>query len=589
MNLFDVFSMAGGLALFLFGMQMLGDGLSRISGGRLEKILERLTSSPIKGVLLGVGVTAVIQSSSASTVMVVGFVNSGIMKLNQAVSIIMGANIGTTVTSWILSLTGIESDNFWVQLLKPTSFSPVLAFVGVLLFLFSKKEIRKNTGTILLGFAVLMYGMDAMSAAVKPLSDVPEFTNILFLFQNPFMGMLAGAFLTAIVQSSSASVGILQALSATGAVRFSLIVPVIMGQNIGTCITAMLSSIGASKNAKRTALVHLYFNIIGTIIFMLVFYTLNAFVSFPFMERPANAFDIAFIHSLFNIAATIVLLPFSRGLVKLANMTVKNEEKEETDTQRDLMLRLLDERFLDTPSLALDHCRKASLKMAKMAKEVLFMAMEQFGEYSREREKEIFDMEKEVDGYEDALGTYLVKLGLKNLSEKDSHMISVLLHTIGDFERISDHAVNVSQSAKEVYEKKMSFSKKAGEELEILMNAVKEIVDTATAAFDDYDLKLAFLVEPLEEVIDDINIEMKSRHIKRLRKGRCTIEMGFVLSDVTTNLERVADHCSNIAVCLLQVNEESFDTHEYLGTLKKSRDSDYEAHRMLYGNKYALP
>lgn len=589
MDLFNLFSMLGGLALFLFGMQMLGEGLSRASGGRLEKILERLTSSPLKGVFLGAGVTALIQSSSAATVMVVGFVNSGIMKLDQAVSIIMGANVGTTITSWILSLTGIESGNFWVRLLKPASFSPVLAFAGVLLFLFSKKENRKNTGTILLGFAVLMYGMDAMSAAVKPLAEVPEFTSILLLFQNPLMGVLAGTLLTAVVQSSSASVGILQALSATGAVRFSMIVPIIMGQNIGTCITAMLSSIGASRNAKKTALVHLYFNVIGTILFMLAFYALNAAVSFPFMEKAANAFDIAFIHSLFNVSATLVLLPFSKGLVKLANLTVKNGEQEGMEPSRGQMLRLLDERFLDTPSLALAHCQEAALKMAERSKEVLFMAMEQFKEYSKEKEERIYAMEQEVDGYEDALGTYLVKLGFKNLSEQDSHRISILLHTIGDFERISDHGVNISQSAKEVFEKKMAFSEKAEEELKILTDAVREIMNTAIAAFEDQDLKLAFLVEPLEEVIDDINTEMKSRHIKRLRKGNCTIEMGFVLADITTNLERVADHCSNIAVCLLQVNEEGFDTHEYLRTLKKSGDLDYEARRLLYGNKYALP
>lgn len=589
MDLFNLFSMAGGLALFLFGMQLLGEGLSRVSGGRLEKILEKLTSNPIKGVLLGAGVTALIQSSSATTVMVVGFVNSGIMKLNQAVGIIMGANVGTTITSWILSLAGIESGNFWIRLLKPSSFSPVLAFAGVLLLLFSKKEMRKNIGTILLGFSILMYGMDAMSAAVKPLAEVPEFTNILLLFQNPVLGMLAGTLLTAVVQSSSASVGILQALAVTGAVRFSLIVPVIMGQNVGTCITAMLSSIGASKNAKKAALVHLYFNLIGTIIFMLVFYGLNAVISFPFMDKPANTLDIAFIHSLFNIAATLVLLPFSKGLVRLANMTVRQDVREEEHTSKDLMLRLLDERFLDTPSLALAHCTEACLKMAYRAKEALFMAMDQFEEYSEERAGEISVVEQEVDGYEDALGTYLVKLGFKNLSEKDSYAVSVLLHIIGDFERISDHAVNISQSAKEVYEKNMSFSKKAGEELRVLMDAVEEIVTTSISAFENYDLKLAFEVEPLEEVIDDINTEMKGRHIKRLRKGKCTIEMGFVLSDVTTNLERVADHCSNIAVCLLQVNEENFDTHEYLGSLKESGDTDYEARRMLYGNKYALP
>lgn len=589
MNFFNLLSMLGGLALFLFGMHMLGEGLSKVSGGRLEKILEKLTSNPIKAVLLGAGVTALIQSSSATTVMVVGFVNSGIMKLQQAVGIIMGANIGTTATSWILSLTGIESDNFFIQLLKPTSFSPVLALIGVIFIMFSKREIRKDVGTILLGFAVLMYGMDAMSASVKPLADIPEFTNILLMFKNPILGMLVGAALTAIIQSSSASVGILQALAATGSVQFSMIVPIIMGQNIGTCVTAIISGIGASKNARRTALVHLYFNIIGTVLFMILFYSINALVSFPFMDSAANAVDIAIVHSVFNIFATIVLLPFSKGLVKLANLTIKDEVVEEKYSKADLMIKSLDERFIDTPSLAIDHCQEVCCEMAHTVKNALFLALEQFDGYSEDKNRQVHELEDEVDRYEDALGTYLVKLGSKNVSEKDSHTISVLLHTIGDFERISDHAVNISESAKEVDGKEMAFSKKAKEELAVLMDAVREIVTTSIVAFDTKDLKLASNVEPLEDIIDGINIEMKNRHIKRLRKGKCTIEMGFVLSDVTTCLERVADHCSNIAVCLLQVSEESFDTHEYLETLKESHDTDYEAHVMLYQNKYSLP
>lgn len=589
MDFFSVLSMVGGLALFLFGMNLLGEGLSKLSGGRLEKILEKLTSNPLKAVLLGAGVTAVIQSSSATTVMVVGFVNSGIMKLQQAVGIIMGANIGTTVTSWILSLTGIESDNFFVQLLKPSSFSPVLALIGVAFIMFSKKEQRKDLGTIFVGFAVLMYGMDAMSAAVKPLAEVPEFTNILLWFKNPVLGMIVGAVLTAIIQSSSASVGILQALAMTGAIRFSVIVPIIMGQNIGTCVTALLSSIGASKNAKRTALVHLYFNLIGTTIFMILFYSINAVVSFPFMDKVATAFDIALVHSLFNIFATIILLPFSKGLVKLANLTIRDEATEEKYSKADMILKALDERFLDTPSLAVDHCQEVCCEMAHTTKRALFLAMEQLTEYSEKKNQQVHELEDEVDRYEDALGTYLVKLGSKNVSEKDSHAITVLLHSIGDFERISDHAVSISESAKEASGKNKAFSKKAKEELQVLTDAVKEIVTTTIVAFDTKDLKLASNVEPLEDIIDNINTEMKDRHIKRLRKGKCTIEMGFVLSDVTTSLERIADHCSNLAVCLLQVNEESFETHEYLENLKESHDADYEAHLKSYRKKYELP
>lgn len=589
MDFFSVLSMLGGLALFLFGMNMLGEGLSKLSGGRLEKILERLTSHPLKAVLLGAGVTAVIQSSSATTVMVVGFVNSGIMKLEQAVGIIMGANIGTTVTSWILSLTGIESDNFFVQLFKPTSFSPALALIGIAFIMFSKKEHRKDLGTIFIGFAILMYGMDAMSAAVKPLAKVPEFTNILLIFKSPILGMIVGALLTAVIQSSSASVGILQALAATGSLQFSMIVPIIMGQNIGTCITALLSSIGASKNAKRTALVHLYFNVIGTAVFMILFYGIHGVISFPFMDKPANAFDIALVHSLFNIFATVILLPFSKGLVKLANLTIRDKAAEEKYSRADMILKALDERFLDTPSLAVDHCQEVCCEMAHTTKSALFLAMEQFKDYSEEKNDKIHELESEVDRYEDALGTYLVKLGSKNVSEKDSHVISVLLHSIGDFERISDHAVSISESAKEASGKDKAFSKKAKEELKILMDAVKEIVTTAVVAFDTKDLQLASNVEPLEDVIDKINAEMKDRHIKRLRKGKCTIEMGFVLSDITTSLERIADHCSNLAVCLLQVNEESFETHEYLENLKESHDADYETHLKSYGKKYALP
>lgn len=594
MDFFDFLAMIGGLALFLFGMHIMGEGLSKVSGGRLERVLEKMTDNPIKAVLLGAGVTAVIQSSSATTVMVVGFVNSGIMKLRQAVGIIMGANIGTTVTSWILSLSGLESDNFFIRLLKPTSFSPVLALIGVVLILFSKKEKKNDIGLILVGFAVLMYGMDAMSAAVKPLADVPAFTGILTRFSQPVLGLLAGAVLTAVIQSSSASVGILQALCKTGAVTYATAIPIIMGQNIGTCVTAMLSSIGATKNAKKAALVHLYFNLIGTILFMVVFYAINMFVHFEFLDVGANAAGIAVVHSVFNVAATIVLLPFGGVLEKLANFTVSERSKavddsdmDETDRQEHLTI--LDSRFLDTPGLAVSQSKAAALQMAEKSREALFEAISLLHGYDEKKAQNVLQLEDMVDHYEDELGTYLVKLSGRDLAEKDSHTLSILLHCIGDFERISDHAVNIMESAREMYQKEQTFSNKASVELEIFTDALKDIVNTSFLVFEQEDLKLAARVEPLEEQIDYLQKEIKRRHVKRLRKGKCTIEMGFILSDIITCYERVADHCSNIAVCMLQVSYDGFDTHEYLNRIKDSGDKTFADYRTEYQKKYMLP
>ncbi len=591
MDFFGVLTMLGGLALFLYGMETMGNGLEKLSGGRLERILEKLTSNPIKAVLLGAGVTAVIQSSSATTVMVVGFVNSGIMKLTQAVGIIMGANIGTTVTSWLLSLTGIESGNFFVRLLKPTSFSPVLALIGVCFIMFSKKEKKKDAGTIMIGFAILMTGMETMSGAVKPLANVPEFTGILTMFSNPVIGMIAGAVLTAIIQSSSASVGILQALCATGAVNFGTALPIIMGQNIGTCVTAMLSGIGASKNARRAALVHLYFNIIGTVIFMIVFYTINAVVHFSFLDTAANAMGIAVIHSSFNIAATILLLPFGNGLVKLACLTIPDEQKKEVPVaeQEKSAFRLLDPRFLDTPGFAVEQCRQTTIQMAKLAKECFFTSVELLKEFSEEKAERVEALENLVDRYEDELGTYMVKLGGKNLSRNDSHTVSLLLHCIGDFERISDHGMNLKDSAKEMHEKEMYFSSKADKELEIFLDAVKEILDMSIDAFETNNTDEASKVEPLEEVIDDINTVVKANHIKRLQKGKCTIEQGFVLSDISMNLERVSDHCSNIAISVIEIERDGFDAHGYLENLKRDGDPQFAAMVEQYRDKYALP
>ena len=589
MSFFDFLTMVGGLALFLYGMNLLGDGLSKASGGRMERILEKLTSNPIKAVLLGAGVTAVIQSSSATTVMVVGFVNSGIMKLQQAVGIIMGANVGTTITSWILGLSGIDSSSFAVQLFKPTSFSPVLAIIGVVFLMFSKKDKLKDASMILIGFAILMFGMDTMSEAVKPLRDVPEFTSILTRFTNPILGMIAGLILTAVIQSSSASVGILQALCATGAVSFGAAIPIIMGQNIGTCVTAMISGVGASKNARRTALVHLYFNLIGTVLFMVVFYAINSINPFPFLNDAATPFGIAAVHSIFNIASTVILLPFSNGLVKLATMTIKDEAETDEAEQKDQILNLLDVRFLDTPSLAMEHSRTVAVTMSSMAEEAMNLAMGLISVYDEEKAERVADLERRVDRFEDELGSYLVKVNSRNLSEKDNQTLSTLLHSIGDFERISDHARNLKEAAQEMFEKQVTFSEKAQEELAVMTRAVHDIMKLTMLSFAEEDEDLAKQVEPLEEIIDDLNLEIKQRHIKRLRKGKCTIELGFILSDITTNLERVSDHCSNIAISMVEGHMDEYDPHAYLNHLKKEDNEDFNAKVMLYRERYMLP
>lgn len=590
MDFFNVLTMLGGLALFLYGMHTMGEGLSKISGGRLEKILEKLTSNPFKAVALGAIVTAVIQSSSATTVMVVGFVNSGIMKLSQAIGIIMGANIGTTITSWILSLSGIESSNFFMKLLKPSSFAPMLALIGVALIMFSKKEKKKDVGMILVGFGILMVGMDTMSGAVKPLADVPAFTNLFVMFTNPILGMIVGALLTAIIQSSSASVGILQALCATGSISYAAAFPIIMGQNIGTCVTAILSSIGANKNARRAAIVHLYFNVIGTIVFMAGFYAINAFVHFSFMEGIAGAAGIALIHTIFNIVATMILLPFTKGLEKLAYLTIREDE-----TERKLMaeaddFQTLDVRFLDSPSFAVAQCKSLTIKMAELSKSALFKSIELLGEYDENKAIEVEKLENRVDHYEDEIGSYLIKLSSKNILEKDSHTISMLLHLIGDFERISDHAVNIMEAAKEMNTKGLAFSDMAKEELKVFSRALKDIINITMQVFEDEDKELAVAVEPLEEVIDYLNEKLKKRHIERLREGICTIELGFIFSDIKTNYERVADHCSNIAICMLQLNsKEEFDAHEYLEKLKREENTEFKEKYNSYKQQYRLP
>ena len=590
MDIFNILTMVGGLALFLYGMHVMGEGLSKASGGRLERILENLTSNPVKAVLLGAGVTAVIQSSSATTVMVVGFVNSGIMKLSQAIGIIMGANVGTTVTSWILSLAGLEGNSIFIKLLKPMSFTPILAIIGVSFIMFSKSERKKDIGTILIGFAVLMFGMDTMSNAVKPLADVPEFTKILTMFSNPILGMIAGAILTAVIQSSSASVGILQALCVTGSITFSSALPIIMGQNIGTCITALLSSVGANKNAKRAAVVHLYFNLIGTIVFMCVVYLLNGILDFTFWTRATNPADIAVIHSIFNITATLLLLPFSSVLEKLAYITILEVRRAEEEQEiQGTAVHKLDVRFLDMPGLATSQCRDVTNQMAYAARDALFLALDLIDKFDEEKAEMVQKLENDVDDYEDELGTYMVRLSSRHLSEKDSQTLSLLLHNIGDFERISDHALNIMQACQEMNKKELKFSSKATEELAVFIQAVRDIVNASIKVFEEVDCELATHVEPLEEVIDHLNAEVKKRHIKRLRKGKCTIEMGFILSDITTSFERISDHCSNIAVSVMQIREDNFETHEYLNSLK---DKDNEAFTMEYEHikkRYELP
>ncbi|MCI8363893.1 MAG: Na/Pi cotransporter family protein [Eubacterium sp.] len=586
MDIFDVLTMLGGLALFLYGMHTMGEGLTKVSGGKLEGILEKLTSNPVKAVLLGAMVTAVIQSSSATTVMVVGFVNSGIMKLNQAIGIIMGANIGTTITSWILSLSGIESDSLFMQFLKPSNFAPVLALVGIVFIMFLNSQKKKDIGMILIGFAVLMFGMDTMSGAVKPLADVPEFTGVLTMFSNPVLGMLAGAFLTAVIQSSSASVGILQALCATGSITYGTAFPIILGQNIGTCVTALISSIGASKNARRAALVHLYFNIIGTTVFMILFYTINAVVSFDFFEDVAGPAGIAVIHTVFNVFATLILLPFARGLEKLAYISIREDEDEKEKKE---MGSLLDERFLEQPAFAMERCRQVAAVMAELSQKALTEAMSLINQYDEKKAKAVYRMEDEVDHYEDLLGSYLVKLSSRNLTEKDSRSLSTILHCIGDFERISDHAINIEESARKLYDQKLKFSEKAVGEVQVFTRAVSDILNLSIRVFEEEDEKLANDIEPLEEVVDRLNKKMKKRHVKRLQNGKCNIETGLILSELTTNFERVADHCSNIGVCVIQIKEDSFDTHEYLDTLDKGEDTYFNQKYKEYKNIYKLP
>lgn len=548
--LLQALSLIGGLAFFLYGMNVMGDGLTRLSGGRLERILEKLTDNRIKAVLLGAGVTAVIQSSSATTVTVVGFVNSGIMKLNQAIGVIMGANIGTTVTSWILSLTGIEGNNLLVTLLKPTSFTPILAIIGIFLIMASKQEKRKDIGAIMIGFAILMFGMDTMSAAVQPLADVPQFTHILTMFSNPILGMLAGAILTAVIQSSSASVGILQALCLTGSVPYATAIPIIMGQNIGTCVTALLSSIGAGKNAKRAALVHLYFNVIGTTVFMIVFYSLYAFIDFSFMHDAAGVAGIAVIHSLFNIGATILLFPFANMLEKLATLTIR-EDEEETMSE----FARLDSRFLDSPALAIEQCERSANEMAYLTLENVTLALEGIHDYSEEKRNQVIEMEEKIDRYEEEIGEYLRQIANRNVIVEEYAKWNLLVYCIRDLERISDHTINIMSEAAKISKSKAVWPKKLKEEMNFYAEQVHDIVSTTVSAFIKGDGTLANVIEEKETQIDGINKRIKKQNLKRVKKEKTSPEIGIYVNELAINYERMADHCENIAMSLVSEQE----------------------------------
>ena len=533
---------------------------------------------------------AVIQSSSATTVMVVGFVNSGIMKLTQAVGIIMGANIGTTITSWILSLTGISSGNVFIKLLKPSSFSPVLAAIGIICMMTGKDGSRKKTiGSILLGFAVLMFGMETMSGAVSPLKDNSTFTGMLTAFSNPVLGMAAGAVLTAIIQSSSASVGILQALCMSGAVTYGTALPIIMGQNIGTCVTALISSVGASKNAKRAAFIHLYFNLIGTVCFMSVFYLINRFLDFPFLSDTASAAGIAAIHSLFNIGCAIVLFPFADRLVDLATFTVQNAKTSEPEQILPEELAALDERFLDNSSYAIQLCKNAVIKMAEYSKTAVLLAMEVQAEYAGEKVAEVIRLEQLVDQFEDVIGTYLVKLAGKDLSREDSHLLSVLLHCISDIERISDHAINITEAVDKMQKQGLEFTSQGKQELDSLGIAIRDIMTMTLNALSTGNTTAAADVEPLEEVIDNLVMEMKQRHITRLRSGNCSMEAGLLLEDILTNYERVSDHCSNIAAALIEIQADELDMHRYIDVKIKGSDPHFQKEYLRLKSIYILP
>ncbi len=580
MDIFSVFTLVGGLAFFLYGMNVMSSGLEKMVGGKLERVLGAMTSNIFKSMALGAAVTVAIQSSSAMTVMLVGLVNSGVMEFSQTIGVIMGSNIGTTLTPWILSAAGIQSDNFFLRLLKPESFSPLMAMVGVVLVMSSKTGKKRDAGTILVGFSVLMTGMTLMSGAVEPLADMPAFRDVLLLFKNPLLGVLLGAVVTGVIQSSAASVGILQSLSMTGSITYGMAAPIIMGQNIGTCVTALIASFGTNKNAKRVAVVHIYTKVIGTVVCLSLFYALDGIFQFTFTDAPINAVGIAAVHSLFNIFNTFLLLPFTKQLEKLAKITVREKSTEQV---------LLDERLLFSPGLAISESRKLANRMARLAQQSVATATEILVDYDEKKARQIEENEEEIDLFEDKLGTYLVKVASRSLSPGDSNQLSELLHAIGDFERIGDHGVNLLRVAQEIHDKELSFSAEAQAEVQVITRAVLDILDRTVRSFSDSDVSAAKHVEPLEQVIDELYNDMKSRHVVRLREGRCTIELGFILSDLLTNYARISDHCSNIAVAVIQNKGSDKQTHGYLNEVKTGGSDEFNLAFQLFEEQYALP
>ncbi len=582
MNVFSLITLCGGLAFFLYGMHVMSNGLEKMAGGRLEQVLKKMTSNPIKGFFLGAGITIAIQSSSAMTVMLVGLVNSGIMELGQSVGVIMGSNVGTTLTAWVLSLAGIESDNFFLKLLNPSSFAPIFAFIGIILVMVTKSNKKKDMGTVFLGFAVLMYGMSLMSGAVSPLADMPEFAQILTVFKNPFLGVLVGAAFTGIIQSSAASVGIMQALSMTGGITYGMALPIIMGQNIGTCVTALLSSIGTNKNAKRVAAIHVYFNVIGTTAGLIILYIVRATPAGAlFLNNPVGPAGVALLHSVFNVFSTAILLPFGKFLEKLARLTIRDK-----DGANDY--EFLDERLLKTPFTAISKCESSAVEMSKLAHNTLTLALNTLDDYNDLSKIIIEENEDTIDIYEDKLGSYLVKLSAKDLTDIESKRIAMLLHSLGDFERIGDHAVNILDASKELLDKKIELSAEAMKDFQVMADAVTEISFMTVRAFENKDLILAKNVEPMEQVIDDLKEQILDRHIARLQQGKCTIELGFVLSDLVTNLERVSDHCSNIAGRVVKFTTENFELHDYVHDLKKKDSELFNEKYAEYSEKYSL-
>lgn len=584
MDIFSIFTLCGGLAFFLFGMHVMSQSLEKLAGGKLETTLRKMTSNPFKSLGLGAGITVAVQSSSAVTVMLVGLVNSGIMALDQTVGVIMGSNIGTTLTAWILSMAGIESDNIFISLLKPENFSPVIALIGIALFMLSKKKKRQDVGMIMLGFSVLMYGMELMKNAVAPLAEMESFQNLLVAFNNPIVSVLFGAVFTGVIQSSAASVGILQALSMTGSITYRAAIPIIMGQNIGTCVTALLSSIGVNKNAKRVTAIHMSFNIIGTVICLVAFYGLDALLHFSFVNRAINPVEIAFVHSIFNIVTTVILLPFSNLLVKLAKKIIP-DGKDKKGEDKSVWL---DERLLSSPPLATSQCRQKAKGMAKISKTALIDALSVTLNYDKSLADKVEEAEQKLDTLEDNLATYMLKLSQESLTEEDSNTVSELLHTIGDFERIGDHAINIVTISKEMNESGLEFSEEAKADFVTLFAAITEISELAVNAYNKNDLSLASKVEPLEEVIDKLTAKIKHKHIERMQKGLCKPELGVHISNLLIYIERISDHYSNVAVIIIQTAHAKMYKHDYLNELRAERSEQFIENYNAYKHKYRL-